>query len=106
MSCKKSTIKNTLNVESSISYRRCSDNMFIDQTTLKPGQQINVWYYANSLQTPNQGQLITNTTDFPPVESQLTLECYVNSGSVIITYILKNQTILNTMLDTIATVTL
>ena len=80
MFCKKSTIKNLLTEISSISYRRCSDNMFIDNQQILSNEVINVWYISDTLITASEGQQITNTIDFPPTSNSLT-KYYVFSNT-------------------------
>ena len=80
MFCKKSTIKNTLSQISSISYRRCGDNMFIDNQQIMSNEIINVWYITGTLITASEGQQITNTIDFPATSASVT-KYYVYSNT-------------------------
>ena len=81
MFCKKSTIKNTLSQISSISYRRCGDNMFIDNQQIMSNEIINVWYISGTLVTASEGQQVTNTIDFPATSASVTkYYVYSNTG--------------------------
>lgn len=83
MFCKKSTIQNTLSSISSISYRRCGDNMFIDNQQILSNEIVNVWYITGTLITASEGQQITNTIDFPATSASVT-KYYVYSNSEIL----------------------
>jgi len=80
MFCKKSTIQNTLSQISSITYRRCGDNLLIDNQQILPNEIINVWYITNTLITASEGQNITNTIDFPSTTPSIT-KFYVYSNT-------------------------
>lgn len=83
MFCKKSTIQNTLSSISSISYRRCGDNMFIDNQQILSNEIVNVWYITGTLITASEGQQITNTIDFPATSASVT-KYYVYSNTTIL----------------------
>jgi len=72
MFCKKSTVTNSSNKISSISYRRCSDNMIIPNHLLNPGEVVNIWYIEGTLLTAEQGQNISDTYSFPPISPSRT----------------------------------
>jgi len=47
--CIRATITNPLTTKSAvISYNRCSDNQFIDEYQIKPGDTIRIWYVENT----------------------------------------------------------
>ncbi len=83
MFCKKSTIQNTLSSISSISYRRCSDNMFIDNQQILSNEIVNVWYITGTLITASEGQQITNTIDFPATSASVTKYYVYSKGGAL-----------------------
>jgi hypothetical protein len=48
--CIRTTITNPSSTKTAvIFYNRCSDNQFIDEYQIKPGQTIKIWYIENTL---------------------------------------------------------
>jgi len=72
MFCKKTTLTNNSSKISTISYRRCSDNMIIPNHLVNPGETINIWYIDGTLKTAEEQQTFTDSYSFPPLTASRT----------------------------------